>query len=254
MSWNERRPDAAGMADAAPADGTFAVSRARRVLDVVVAGLLLLVTAPLLLLVALLLVLDDGRPVLYRQVRVGEHGVPFRLLKLRSMRTSRPGTEPGAGVTAEGDPRITRLGRILRRTSIDELPQLWHVLRGQMTLVGPRPESLMLAQRYPDSCRHVLSARPGLTGPAQLRYRERSAVPPEGWGDVEEWYLTVVVPVRVEADLEFLRRPTLWATVSSLCTTAMFVIGLVDVQASVTPVPRVAPLFGEVAAPTPEEA
>jgi len=100
-----------------------------------------------------------------------------------------------------------------------------------MTLVGPRPESLALADRYPVGCRQILLARPGLTGPAQLRYRERSAVPPPGWVDVEGWYLDVVVPARVQADLDYLRRPTLRATVHQLVVTALFVLGLVDVQA-----------------------
>jgi lipopolysaccharide/colanic/teichoic acid biosynthesis glycosyltransferase len=212
---------------ALPAGRPFPISAGRRVLDVVVAAVLLLLVAPVLLLAALALVLDDGRPVLYRQVRLGEGGRPFRLLKLRSMRTDRAGAE----VTAEGDPRITRVGRILRRTCLDEVPQLWHVLRGEMTLVGPRPESAALAARYPERCRPVLLARPGLTGPAQLRYRERSAVPPAGWDDLERWYLDVLVPLRVQADLEFLARPTLWATVRSMWVTAMFVVGLVDVQA-----------------------
>ena len=212
-------------------DQPFPVSARRRLLDVVVSALLLLLVAPVLLLAALALVLDDGRPVFYRQVRIGEGGRPFRLLKLRSMRTG----PAGAQVTAAGDPRITRLGRILRRTSLDEMPQLWHVLLGEMTLVGPRPESAALAARYPERCRPVLMARPGLTGPAQLRYRERSAVPPDGWDDVERWYLDVLVPLRVQADLEFLRLPTLRATLRSMCVTAMFVVGLVDVQAEAAP-------------------
>lgn len=228
----------------------FPVSAARRILDVVVASALLVVSAPVLLVAALLLVLDDGRPVLFHQVRLGEGGRPFRLLKLRSMRSAPVGADAGAEVTAEGDPRITRLGRFLRRSSLDELPQLWHVLRGQMTLVGPRPESVPLAQRYPVSCRPILAARPGLTGPAQLRYRERSAVPPEGWGDVERWYLTVLVPHRVRADLEYLQHPTLRATLGCLVVTALFVVGLADRQAPALHGPGTG---GQVPAqPTPE--
>jgi lipopolysaccharide/colanic/teichoic acid biosynthesis glycosyltransferase len=207
-------------------DRAFRVSAPRRLLDVVVALLLLVVSAPVLLAVGLLMLLEDGRPLFYVQVRIGEHGVPFRLLKLRTMRTGTGGAE----VTTEGDPRITRIGRVVRRLSLDELPQLWHVLRGQMTLVGPRPESRALAERYPASCRSVLEARPGLTGPAQLRFRERSAVPPVGGPGVEEWYLTRLVPQRVQADLEFLRRATVLATVRWLCVTALFVVGLVDLQ------------------------
>lgn len=216
----------------------FRVSAARRCLDVVVASLLLLVTLPLLAVAGMLVLVADGRPVFYRQQRIGQGGRPFSLLKLRSM-----SAQAGAGVTAVGDPRITRVGAILRRTSVDELPQLWHVLRGQMTLVGPRPESEPLARRYPASCRVVLAARPGLTGPAQLRYRERSAVPPPGWTDVERWYLEALVPLRVQSDLVYLQQPTLRATLRYLRLTAMFVVGLVDLQAPALPLP---------AQPTPE--
>jgi len=209
---------------------SFRVGPGRRAVDVAASAVLVLLTAPLVLVAAVLILLTDGRPVLFRQERVGEDGVPFRLTKLRTMRAAPAGG--AAEVTATGDPRITRLGAALRRTSIDELPQLWHVLTGRMTLVGPRPESVGLAARYPESCRPVLLARPGLTGPAQLRYREASAVPPAGWTDVEGWYLDVVVPLRVAADLEYLRRPTVGATLRLLLVTALFVVGLADVQAT----------------------
>jgi len=207
-----------------------AIGRARRVLDVLVAAILLLLMSPLLAIIALSILVTSGRPVLFRQPRIGENGRPFVLYKLRTMRMVASGPE----VTAASDARITRLGSFLRRTAIDELPQLWHVLRGQMTLVGPRPESATLADRYPDNCRAVLLARPGLTGPAQLQYRERSAVPPEGWTDVERWYLDVLVPLRVAADQEYLERPTVRRTLHYLVVTALFVVGLADVQRPVT--------------------
>jgi lipopolysaccharide/colanic/teichoic acid biosynthesis glycosyltransferase len=198
----------------------------RRAVDIVVSATLLVLASPLLLLSAAAVLIGDGRPVFFRQERLGEGAVPFRLTKLRTMRAG----GSGAAVTAIGDARITRVGGFLRRTALDELPQLWDVLRGRMTLVGPRPESLELAARYPASCRAVLLARPGLTGPAQLRYREASAVPPPG-ADVETWYLDVLVPLRVQADLTYLSRPTLIATFRLLLVTAAFVVGLADVQA-----------------------
>ena len=222
------------------------VSPTRRACDLVVSGLALVVAVPLLAVAALLILLTDGRPVFFQQVRVGEGGEPFRLWKLRSMRTG----PAGPGVTAGHDARITRVGAVLRRTSIDELPQLWHVFRGQMTLVGPRPESLDLAARYPAECRSVLRARPGLTGPAQLRYRESSAVPPDPAIDVETWYLTSLVPRRTAADLEYLARPSLVETLRYLGLTALFVVGLVDLQERTTPeclsVPARAPSEGAV--------
>jgi lipopolysaccharide/colanic/teichoic acid biosynthesis glycosyltransferase len=207
----------------------FAVGPVRRALDVLVSAVLLVPALVVLGVASALILLTDGRPVLFTQSRIGQGGRPFRIYKLRTMRAG-----AGPEVTATCDGRITAVGRLLRRTSVDELPQLWHVLRGQMTLVGPRPESRELAARYPASCRAVLLARPGLTGPAQLRYRERSAVPPAGWGEVEAWYLTVLVPLRTDADLEFLLRPTLRTTLAYLALTARFVVGLADPQAPVT--------------------
>ncbi|GAA0946967.1 O-antigen biosynthesis protein WlbG [Kribbella koreensis] len=211
------------------ATGHDGVGLLRRTLDVAVVLLLSVVVLPLIAVVAIGILLTDGRPVFFRQSRVGENGQRFTLYKLRTMRVVAAGPE----VTAESDVRITRLGAFLRRTAIDELPQLWHVLRGQMTLVGPRPESDALALRYPESCRPILLARPGLTGPAQLHYRERSNVPPANWTDVESYYLQVLVPLRVAADQEYLHRPTLRRTFHYLLLTALFVTGLADVQRQV---------------------
>jgi lipopolysaccharide/colanic/teichoic acid biosynthesis glycosyltransferase len=206
------------------------IGPARRLLDIVAGGTLLILASPLLVVVAVLILVSDGRPVLFRQSRIGENGRTFTLYKFRSMRVSAPGPE----VTATSDARITWIGGFLRRTAIDELPQLWHVLRGQMTLVGPRPESAALAAGYPASCRAVLQARPGLTGPAQLRYRERSAVPPNGQTDVERWYLDVLVPLRVAADREYLDSPTIRRTLYYVFLTALFVVGLADLQQPVS--------------------
>lgn len=205
------------------------VGPVRRTLDILVATVLLLVASPFVAVIALLILVTDGRPVFFRQTRVGELGRPFLLYKLRTMQVVASGPE----VTTQRDPRITPIGAFLRRTGIDELPQLWHVLRGQMTLVGPRPESDTLAGRYPASCQSILLARPGLTGPVQLHYRERSNVLPEGWSDIESYYLQVLVPIRVAADQEYLADPSLRRTVRYLFLTALFVTGLVDLQRTV---------------------
>jgi lipopolysaccharide/colanic/teichoic acid biosynthesis glycosyltransferase len=204
-----------------PSQIVLSVSTPRRCLDVVVASVALVLCLPVLAVAAVAILLADGRPVLFRQVRLGEQRVPFPLLKLRTMESG----SDGPGVTAAGDSRITTTGRFLRRTSLDELPQLWHVLCGTMTLVGPRPESAELAARYPAECRFVLDARPGLTGPTQLVFRERSATPPPGW-DVDAWYLTTLVPRRTVSDLTYLRDPTLGRTVHYLVLTALQLVGL----------------------------
>jgi lipopolysaccharide/colanic/teichoic acid biosynthesis glycosyltransferase len=207
----------------------FPVSAARRGCDVLVSGTLLLLAAPFLAVVALLILLTDGRPVLFWQWRVGEGGEPFRICKLRTMRVG----SDGPGVTAVADPRITGVGRLLRRTSLDEVPQLWQILTGRMTLVGPRPESVALAERYPLSLRQVLLARPGLTGPTQLRFRTDADEPPDGL-DLETWYFEVLVPLRVHSDMEFLARPTLVATLRWIVMTGLFVLGLVNPRAPTT--------------------
>lgn len=205
------------------------VGPVRRTLDIFVATVLLLLASPFVAVIAVLILVTDGRPVLFRQTRVGEQGRRFVLYKLRTMRVVASGPE----ITTQRDSRITPLGAFLRRTGIDELPQLWHVLRGQMTLVGPRPESDALAARYPASCQSILLARPGLTGPAQLHYREGSNVLPEGWSDIETYYLQILVPVRVAADQEYLANPSLRRTIHYLFLTALFVTGLADVQRTV---------------------
>jgi lipopolysaccharide/colanic/teichoic acid biosynthesis glycosyltransferase len=141
-----------------------------RVADVALAGLGLVLTSPLLAAAAVAIKLDDGGPVLYRQTRVGQDGEDFELLKLRSMSVG--AEHVGAGFAVDrGDSRITRVGRLLRRTSVDELPQLWNVLRGDMSVIGPRPTLRYQVDRYSDRQRRRLDVRPGLTGWAQVNGR-----------------------------------------------------------------------------------
>jgi len=146
----------------------------------------LVVTSPLLGLAALVVKLEDGGHVFYRQTRVGKDGNEFELLKLRTM--VEDAERQGAGyAVAEGDPRITRAGRILRRLSIDELPQLWNVLRGEMSLVGPRPTLRYQVDRYDQRQRHRLDVKPGLTGWAQVN--GRAALPWDERIELDLWYI-----------------------------------------------------------------
>jgi lipopolysaccharide/colanic/teichoic acid biosynthesis glycosyltransferase len=141
-----------------------------RVADVALAGLGLVLTSPLLAAAAVAIRLEDGGPVLFRQTRVGKDGEDFGLLKLRSMSVG--AEHVGAGFAVDrGDSRITRVGRVLRRTSVDELPQLWNVLRGDMSVIGPRPTLRYQVDRYNDRQRRRLEVRPGLTGWAQVNGR-----------------------------------------------------------------------------------
>jgi lipopolysaccharide/colanic/teichoic acid biosynthesis glycosyltransferase len=157
-----------------------------RALDVAIAGAGLVAAAPLLALSALAIKLEDGGPVLYRQTRVGRDGVDFELLKLRTMVV---GAERiGAGYAVDrGDARITKAGRLLRRLSLDELPQLWNVVRGDMSVIGPRPTLRYQVERYDERQRRRLKVKPGITGWAQIH--GRAALP---WADrieLDVWYV-----------------------------------------------------------------
>lgn len=157
-----------------------------RALDIALAGLLLAVTAPVLALAALAIRLESRGPVFYRQLRVGRDGQPFELWKLRTMV---PGAESmGAGIyVIEGDPRITRSGRLLRRFSLDELPNLVNVLRGEMSVVGPRPTVQEQVDRYTNRQRRRLEVRPGITGWAQIN--GRTSLPWPDRIELDVWYV-----------------------------------------------------------------
>jgi lipopolysaccharide/colanic/teichoic acid biosynthesis glycosyltransferase len=157
-----------------------------RVLDVVLAALLLLIAAPLLALAALAIRLESRGPVFYRHLRVGRDGELFELWKLRTMI---PGAESiGAGLyVLDGDPRITRVGRMLRRFSLDELPNLVNVLRGDMAIVGPRPTVQEQVDRYTDRQRRRLEVKPGITGWAQIN--GRTSLPWPDRIELDVWYV-----------------------------------------------------------------
>jgi lipopolysaccharide/colanic/teichoic acid biosynthesis glycosyltransferase len=140
---------------------------AKRAMDLILVVLAAPVVVPVLGVVAVIVRIVDGRPVLFRQTRCGRYGRYFTLLKLRSMRTG-----PGTDITRAGDPRVTRTGRVLRRTKLDELPQLWNVLVGDMSLVGPRPEVPTWVARHPAPFAVVHRMRPGLTDLASIRFRD----------------------------------------------------------------------------------
>jgi lipopolysaccharide/colanic/teichoic acid biosynthesis glycosyltransferase len=157
-----------------------------RVFDTVLAAALLAVASPLLALAALAIRLESRGPVFYRQLRVGKDGEPFQLWKLRTMV---PGAEAmGAGIyVVEGDPRITRVGRLLRRFSLDELPNLVNVLRGEMAIVGPRPTVQEQVDRYTDRQRRRLEVKPGITGWAQIN--GRTSLPWPDRIELDVWYV-----------------------------------------------------------------
>jgi lipopolysaccharide/colanic/teichoic acid biosynthesis glycosyltransferase len=157
-----------------------------RAVDAAVAALGLAVASPALAIAAVAIKLDDGGPIFYRQRRVGLGGMEFELLKLRTMEVG--AEQKGAGFAVEeGDPRITRVGRVLRRVSLDEVPQLWNVVRGNMSLVGPRPTLAYQVERYTPHQRRRLEVKPGITGWAQIHGRAR--LPWEERIELDIWYV-----------------------------------------------------------------
>jgi lipopolysaccharide/colanic/teichoic acid biosynthesis glycosyltransferase len=157
-----------------------------RAADVAIAGAALVAASPLLGLAALAVKLEDGGPVLYRQMRVGRNGMDFELLKLRTMVVGAETIGAGFAVN-EGDSRITRSGRILRRLSLDELPQLWNVIRGDMSVIGPRPTLRYQVERYDAEQARRLEVKPGITGWAQVR--GRASLPWDARIALDVWYI-----------------------------------------------------------------
>jgi lipopolysaccharide/colanic/teichoic acid biosynthesis glycosyltransferase len=174
-----------------------------RAADVTIAGAALVVGSPLLALAALGVKLEDRGPVLYRQTRVGKDGADFELLKLRTMVVGAERMGAGFAVN-EGDSRITRVGRLLRKLSLDELPQLWNVVRGDMSVIGPRPTLRYQVERYDERQRKRLDVLPGLTGWAQIHGRATLS-----WDErieLDVWYVEHRSPL---LDLKILLRTPL---------------------------------------------
>ncbi|HTJ31004.1 MAG TPA: sugar transferase [Acidobacteriaceae bacterium] len=186
----------------------------KRGVDLVVSAVLLCLAAPVLLLAAAAIAMESPGSVLFRQERTGRGFRPFTIFKLRTMAHNAPGLE----YTLGHDPRITRVGQWLRYTKIDELPQLWNVLRGDMSLIGPRPVIPGLADDFFIHYRLLLRARPGLTDPASLKYRQETELLEQA-GDREHFFRHVVTPDKINISLEYMEKATLWSDLSLLCMT-----------------------------------
>ena len=173
----------------------------KRAFDIVCAALGLLVLSPVLLMCALLVGLTSPGGVLFRQERVGKDGVPFTIYKFRSMRKDNAGLK----ISTSGDSRITPVGRVLRKAKLDELPQLWNVLKGDMSFVGPRPEVREYTDLYTPEQRQVLLVRPGITGLASIRYRNENDLLSAST-DPNRTYIEEVMPAKLALDLEYIPR------------------------------------------------
>ena len=196
----------------------FADVAATRLLDITLAVVLSVISLPVGLLVALAIKLDSPGPVFFRCPRVGSGGRPFGMLKFRKMYDG----ARGPGLTATEDDRLTRVGRVLARSKLDELPQLWNVLRGQMSLVGPRPEDPSFVATRPEDFALVLSVRPGITGLSQLAFANESAIldPDDRVTD----YLDRILPQKMGLDALYACRRSLAMDIRILSWTVVAVI------------------------------
>lgn len=188
----------------------------KRAFDIIASALGLLVLSPLFLLIALWIKLDSRGPVFFRQDRVGRFNRDFRIFKFRSMRV---GADKGSLLTVGGrDNRITRSGFFLRRSKLDELPQLINVLLGDMSLVGPRPEVRKYVDYYTPEQMHVLDIRPGMTDPASILYKNENELLGQEM-DPERFYIEVVMPDKLAMNLKYVRHHTFWGDIALIFKT-----------------------------------
>lgn len=185
---------------------TWCRSRKRRWVDIIAAALGLVLLLPVILVIALAVVISSGKPIFFVQKRLGRYGRKFSLLKFRTMQMN---LQRGPGITRDGDSRITRIGRLLRKRKLDELPQLFNVLKGDMTLVGPRPDLEEFWSRASEDDRRILELTPGVTGAASLGFCDEeqllAQVPVE---QLASFYVEQILPQKAKLDSEYAARAT----------------------------------------------
>ena len=194
----------------------------KRLFDIAASAAGLVVLSPILAVVALLVRKEDGGPVFYRQTRIGRHGRPFQIWKFRTMVVN--ADRLGPPLTADSDARITRIGRWLRKLKLDEFPQLWNVIRGEMSLVGPRPEVRRFVDQYDSDQMKVLAVRPGITDPASLTYFEEEELLAQA-DDPERVYVERVMPEKIRINIEYVKRAGLFSDVYVTFQTLLRIMG-----------------------------
>ena len=192
----------------------------KRAFDFSVAAIALILLSPLLLLVVILVRIFDGAPVFFSQERVGQGGRPFQILKFRTMRVNNHGPQ----ITVSGDARITRTGRILRKSKIDELPQLWNVVKGDMSFVGPRPDVPYHVALYSETERQILDLVPGITGPASLIYSNESEILAKQ-PDPEKYYEAVLMPHKIQIHKKYAARANFFTDLRMIVSTVLHGLG-----------------------------
>jgi len=210
--------------DATATLGVNVHSQQRRmfaIFDVLFAAFFLMCLAPIILLAAAAIYLESGHPVFFSQIRLGRNGQPFWLYKLRKFNDRK--LTIGGALTVENDPRLTRVGWFLERTKLDELPQLWNILKGEMSVVGPRPETPHFADCFKEYGQ-LFDYRPGIFGPVQAMFRNESGLHRAG-RDPEEFYRTVLFPAKARIDLAYYPRRTVYQDVVWIILGILAVMG-----------------------------
>jgi lipopolysaccharide/colanic/teichoic acid biosynthesis glycosyltransferase len=200
-------------------------SFASRLLDMLLSAVGLVLFAPLGVIISILIATGDAGPIFFAQERIGRFGRPFRLWKFRTMKVRPPGLD--APITyGSRDPRITRIGYYLRMLKLDEFPQLWNVLRGDMSLVGPRPEVEKYIRLYTEEQRDILKVRPGITDITVIRGHLHDTALLDGRENAEDYYVNVLMPRKVALNLEYVRCRSFWLDLRILVGTILLMLRL----------------------------
>jgi len=196
----------------------------KRGFDLLAASVGLVLVSPVLLVVAVMIHFDSSGGIIFGQQRIGRGFRPFKLLKFRTMVHN--AAQIGPAITAGDDPRITRIGRFLRKSKIDEVPQLLNVIRGEMSLVGPRPEVPKYVEMFRDDYREILKVRPGITDGASIRYRDEASLLVAAV-DPEEEYRTYILPTKLALAKEYVRRNSILSDTILITSTLLHLTGVV---------------------------
>lgn len=193
----------------------------KRIFDFTVSSIGIIIISPILLVISILIKLDSKGPILFKQIRVGKNGKPFKIFKFRTMVVD--AEKKGMQITVGRDSRITKSGHVLRKTKLDELPQLFNVLAGEMSFVGPRPEVRRYVEMYEENQKSILKVRPGITDLASIKYRNENDLLAKSL-DPEATYINEIMPKKIELNIEYLKNMSVLYDIKLIIRTVLVVI------------------------------
>lgn len=193
----------------------------KRIFDFTVSLIGIIIISPILLVISILIKLGSKGPILFKQIRVGKNGKPFKIFKFRTMVVD--AEKKGMQITVGRDSRITKSGHVLRKTKLDELPQLFNVLTGEMSFVGPRPEVPRYVEMYDENQKNILKVRPGITDLASIEYRNENDILAKS-SDPEATYINEIMPKKIELNIEYLKNMSVLYDIKLIIRTVLVVI------------------------------